>query len=166
MALRPVRPEPHDHAFAIRPLWREPFVMLAPTGHPLLDKKEVDLLDFADQRVITIGNPLANTVVGYEAEAELSIKDLVAPYGTVSHQPTALGAMVRAGHGIGIINYLGAAMIQREGMEMRPIRDLHRYCDVGIWWHSERPLGAAAPAFIRTVFQTPRPEGTTAIPPV
>jgi hypothetical protein len=109
VALRPVRPEPHDHAFAMRPLWREPFVMLAPTGHPLLDKKEVDLLDFADQRVITIGNPLA---------------------------------------------------------KRRPIRDLHRYRDVGIWWHSERPLGAAAQAFIRTVFRTPRPEGATAIPPV
>lgn len=166
VALRPIRPEPHDHAFTMRPLWREPFVMLAPIGHPLLDKKEVDLLDFADQRVITIGNPLANAVVGYEAEVELSMKDLVAPYGTVSHQPTTLGAMVRAGHGIGVINYLGAVMIQREGMEMRPIGNLHRYRDVGVWWHSERPLGAAAQAFLRTVLRAPRPEGTTAIPPV
>ncbi|WP_329359566.1 LysR family transcriptional regulator [Streptomyces sp. NBC_01483] len=166
VALRPIRPEPHDHAFTMRPLWREPFVVLAPTGHPLLEKNEVDLGDFADQRVITIGDPLANTVVGYEAEVELSIKDLVAPYGTVAHQPTTLGAMVRAGHGLGIINYLGAVMIQREGMEMRPIRHLNRYRDVGIWWHSERPLGAAAQAFIRAVVQAPRPEGTTAVPPV
>ncbi|MFD3927659.1 LysR family transcriptional regulator [Streptomyces sp. NPDC058614] len=165
VALRPVRPEPHDHAFTMRPLWREPFVMLAPTGHPLLDKSEVDLEDFVNQRVITIGNPLANTVVGYEAEVELSIKDTVAPYGTVSHQPTTLGAMVRAGHGIGIINYLGAVMIQREGMEMRPIRNLNRYRDVGIWWHSQRPLGAAAQAFIRAVLRAPRPEGTTAVSP-
>ncbi|MCW2899932.1 LysR family transcriptional regulator [Actinacidiphila oryziradicis] len=165
VALRPIRPEPHDQAFTMRPLWREPFVMLAPTGHPLLEKSEVDLRDFANQRVITIGNPLANTVVGYEAEVELSVKDMVAPYGTISHQPTTLGAMVRAGHGIGIINYLGAVMIQREGMEMRPIRDLHRYRDVGIWWHSERPLGAAAQAFIRAAIRAPRPEGTTAIPP-
>jgi DNA-binding transcriptional LysR family regulator len=164
VAIRPVRPEPHDHAFTMRPLWREPFVMLAPTGHPLLAKPEVDLLDFADQRVITIGDPLASTVVGYEAEVELSIKDMVAPFGTVSHQPTTLGAMVRAGQGIGIINYLGAVMIQREGMEMRPIRNLQRYRDVGIWWHSQRPLGAAAQAFIRAALRAPRPEGTTAIP--
>lgn len=74
--------------------------------------------------------------------------------------------MVRAGHGIGIINYLGAVMILREGMEMRPIQRLNRYRDVGIWWHSERPLGAAAQAFIRAVIRTPRPEGTTAVPPV
>jgi DNA-binding transcriptional LysR family regulator len=140
--------------------------MLAPTGHPLLDKSQVELADFADERVITIGDPLANTIVGYEAEVELSIKNLVSPYGIVSHQPTTLGAMVRAGHGIGIINYLGAVMILREGMEMRPIHQLNRYRDVGIWWHSERPLGAAARAFIRAVVKAPRPEGTTAVPPV
>ncbi|MCX5242830.1 LysR family transcriptional regulator [Streptomyces prunicolor] len=166
VALRPVRPEPHDHGFTMRPLWREPFVMLAPTGHPLLDKSQVELADFADERVITIGDPLANTIVGYEAEVELSIKNLVSPYGIVSHQPTTLGAMVRAGHGIGIINYLGAVMILREGMEMRPINQLNRYRDVGIWWHSERPLSAAARAFIRAVVKAPRPEGTTAVPPV
>jgi DNA-binding transcriptional LysR family regulator len=166
VALRPIRPEPQEHAFAMRPLWREPFVMLAPTGHPLLEKSEVDLLDFADQEVITIGNPLANMVVGYEAEVELSIKDMVAPHGIVSHQPTTLGARVRAGHGLGIINYLGAVMIQREGMEMRPIRNLNRYRDVGLWWHSERPLGAAAQAFIRRALRFPRPEGTTSVPPL
>jgi len=166
VALRTVRPEPHDHAFTMRPLWREPYVMLAPTGHPLLKKSEVELADFANQRVITIGDPLANTVVGYEAEVELSIQNLVSPNGIVSHQPTTLGAMVRAGHGLGIINYLGAVMILREGMEMRPIHQLNRYRDVGVWWHSERPLGAAAQAFIRAVLKAPRPEGTTVIPPV
>jgi LysR family hydrogen peroxide-inducible transcriptional activator len=165
VALRPMRPEPHDQSFTVRPLWRELFVMLAPTGHPLLDKEEVDLLDFADHRVITIGNPLGDTAVGYEAEVELSIKDLVAPHGIVSHQPTTLGARVRAGHGLGIINYLGAVMVQRDGMEMRPIRNLNRYRDVGLWWHSERPMGAAARAFIRAALSAPRPEGTTAVPP-
>jgi DNA-binding transcriptional LysR family regulator len=165
VALRPVRPEPHDHAFTMRPLWREPFVLLAPTGHPLLEKETIELSDLADQRVITIGNPLANSVVGDEAEAALTIKDLVAPSGIVFHQPTTLGAMVRAGHGIGVINYLGATMIQREGMQIRPIHNLNRYRDVGIWWHSERPLGAAARAFIRAVVQAPRPEGTMAVPP-
>ena len=108
VALRPLRPEPHDHAFTMRPLWREPFVLLAPTGHPLLEKDAIELSDLADQRVITIGNPLADSVVGDEAEAALTIKDLVAPSGIVFHQPTTLGAMVRAGHGIGVINYLGA----------------------------------------------------------
>jgi hypothetical protein len=49
-------------------------------------------------------------------------------------------------------------------MEMRPIRNLQRYRDVGIWWHSQRPLGAAAQAFIRAALRAPRPEGTTAIP--
>ncbi|WP_019070194.1 LysR family transcriptional regulator [Streptomyces hokutonensis] len=166
VALRTVRPEPHDHAFTMRPLWREPYVMLAPTGHPLLKKSEVELADFANQRVITIGDPLANTVVGYEAEVELSIQNLVSPNGIVSHQPTTLGAMVRAGHGLGIINHLGAVMILREGMEMRPLHQLNRFRDVGVWWHSERPLGAAAQAFIRAVMRAPRPEGTTAIPPV
>jgi len=32
VALRPLRPEPRDRALAVHPLWREPFVVLAPCG--------------------------------------------------------------------------------------------------------------------------------------
>jgi DNA-binding transcriptional LysR family regulator len=164
VALRPLRPEPRDRALAAHPLWREPFVVLAPSGHPLLGKDEVDLADLDNQRIITIGNPLANTTVGYEVDTELSIKDMIAPYSTVSHQPTTLGAMVRAGLGVGVVNYLAATMVRGDGMEIRPIRDLQRYRDVGIWWHLERPLNAAAKAFVRAVIDAPPPAGTTRIP--
>jgi DNA-binding transcriptional LysR family regulator len=166
VALRTLRPEPRDRALTMRPLWREPFVVLAPLGHPLLDKDAVDLGDLDGQRIITIGNPLANTTVGYEVDTELSIKDMIAPYSTVSHQPTTLGAMVRAGLGIGVVNYLAATMVRGDGMEIRPIRDLDRYRDVGIWWHSERPLSAAAKAFVRAVMEAPLPVGTFPIPGV
>jgi DNA-binding transcriptional LysR family regulator len=165
VALRPLRPEPHDHALTVRPLWREPFVMLAPAGHPLLAKAEVELADFAGQRVITIGNPLSSPVVGYEAEVELRLRELVASHGVVSHHPTTLGARVRAGHGLGIVNRLAAVMVLRDGMEFRPIRNLDRHRDVGVWWHSERPLGAAAKAFVRAALAAPRPAGTAAVPP-
>jgi DNA-binding transcriptional LysR family regulator len=149
VALRPLRPEPRDRALAV---------------HPLLGKDAVDLDDLDNQRIITIGNPLANTTVGYEVDTELSIKDMIAPYSTVSHQPTTLGAMVRAGLGIGVVNHLAATMVRSDGLEIRPIRDLERYRDVGIWWHSERPLNAAAKAFVRAVVDAPLPKGTTPIP--
>ncbi len=60
IAIRPLRPEPADRALAMRPLWREPFVLLAPHGHPLLASKTLTLEQIAGYPVITIGDPLAD----------------------------------------------------------------------------------------------------------
>jgi hypothetical protein len=40
---------------------------------------------------------LANMDIGYDVDAELSMNDPFAPFGTVSHHPTTLGATTRAG---------------------------------------------------------------------
>jgi DNA-binding transcriptional LysR family regulator len=164
LALRPLRPEPRDRALTMRPLWREPFVVVAPKGHPLLDRDEIEPAELSHHRVITIGNPLSDSLLGYEAETALSASYVEVPFGTVSHQPTTLAAMVNAGHGIGVINYLAAMMIRRDGLEIRPLAHLDRYRDVGIWWHSERPLTAAARAFVNIVLASPLPEGTVPVP--
>ncbi len=164
LALRPLRPEPRDRALTMRPLWREPFVVVAPTGHPLLDGDEIEPAELSHYRVITIGNPLSDSLLGYEAETALGANYVDVPLGTVSHQPTTLAAMVGAGHGIGVINYLAAMMIRRDGLEIRPLAHLDRYRDVGIWWHSERPLTAAARAFLDIVLAAPLPAGTVPVP--
>jgi LysR family hydrogen peroxide-inducible transcriptional activator len=163
VALRPLRPEPVDHALTFRPLWREPFVVLLPVGHPLLAEEAVALEQLASHRVITIGNPLQDSL-GYEAEAALHASYVEVPMGTVSQQPTTLAAMVRAGLGIGVVNLLAAAMVRTDGLESRPILDLHRYRDVGVWWHSERPLPRASKAFIDLVVDSPIPHGTSPVP--
>jgi LysR family hydrogen peroxide-inducible transcriptional activator len=164
VAIRPLRPEPRIPGLSMRPLWREPFVALVPSGHPFAEQEMVRAEQLAKERVITIGNPLADSLLGYEAQAALSRNSQEVPFGTVSHQPTTLAAMVRGGHGIGVINYLAAVMIHREGLEIRPISQLTAHRDVGIWWHSERPLSRAARAFIEVVLETPRPAGTSQIP--
>jgi DNA-binding transcriptional LysR family regulator len=164
VAIRPLRPEPRIPSLSMRPLWREPFVALVPSGHPFADQEEVRPEQLAKERVITIGNPLADSLLGYEAQAALSRNSKEVPFGTVSHQPTTLAAMVGAGHGVGVINLLAAVMIRREGLEIRHIGQLKAHRDVGIWWHSERPLSRAARAFIDVVLETPRPAGTSQIP--
>jgi DNA-binding transcriptional LysR family regulator len=163
VALRPMRPEPRDRAFSVRPLWREPFVVVLPVGHPLLDDEVIDPRRLTGERVITIGNPLSDEVLGSEAESAFSSINRRLPAGSVSHQPSTLGAMVRAGHGIGVMNYLGFAMIRHDGLESREL-GIDHYRDVGVWWHSERPLTASAQAFISTVIAAPRPDGTWEIP--
>jgi len=164
VAIRPLRPEPRIPGLSMRPLWREPFVALVPSGHAFAEQDEVRPEQLARERVITIGNPLADSLLGYEAQAALSRNSQEVPFGTVSHQPTTLAAMVRGGHGVGVINYLAAVMIHREGLETRPITGLKAHRDVGIWWHAEHPLSRAARAFIDVVLDTPRPEGTSQIP--
>jgi DNA-binding transcriptional LysR family regulator len=163
VALRPLRPEPRVPGLTMRPLWREPFVALVPVAHALAGQGAIRPGQLASERVITIGNPLADSLLGYEAEAALGADCEEIPFGTVSHQPTTLAAMVRGGHGVGVINYLAAVMICRDGLEIRPINGLNSYRDVGIWWHADRPLSRAAQAFIDLVLKTPRPDGTSAI---
>ncbi|HKB28360.1 MAG TPA: LysR family transcriptional regulator [Candidatus Limnocylindrales bacterium] len=164
VAIRPLRPEPADRALVVRPLWREPFVLLAPIGHPVLESKIVGLEQIAEYPVITIGDPLADQSVGYEAWSALLADRLEQPGGMVSHHPTTLVGMVRAGHGLGLLNFLAAAMARTDGLEVREIENRHLHRDVGVWWHSERPISRAAQALIDLAVASPRPAGTYAVP--
>ncbi|MEN3266224.1 LysR family transcriptional regulator [Pseudonocardia sp.] len=164
VALRPLRPEPGNRALTFRPLWREPFLVLLPAGHPLLAEESIALHQLASHRMITIGDPLLESSLGHEAASALHTGyDAAIPAGTVSHQPTTLAAMVRAGLGVGVVNLLAVDMVRSDGVQSRPIRDLHQFRDVGVWWHPERPLGRASKVFLDAVISAPVPEGTTAL---
>jgi len=164
VGLRPRRPEPTDRALVMRPLWREPFVVIAPLGHPILESEIVELEQIVAYPVITIGDPMADQSVGYEAWSAIRASHLTPPLGIVSHQPTTLAAMVRAGHGVGLVNLLVAAMVRKDGVEVREIENSNLYRDVGLWWHSERPLSRASLAFIDLAMAAPLPPGTSAVP--
>jgi DNA-binding transcriptional LysR family regulator len=164
VALRPLRPEPAEHTLIHRGIWREPFVVLAPPGHPLLAVDSIGLDDVAAYPVITIGDPLGDPSLGYEAWSAMQASRIEPAAGVVSHQPTTLAAMVRAGHGIGLVNSLAAAMVRTDGLEVRELTSQHLYRDVGLWWHSERPLSRAAQAFVDLVLAADRPAGTLPVP--
>jgi DNA-binding transcriptional LysR family regulator len=165
VALRPLRPEPVDHALVCRGMWREPFVVVAPPGHPVLAHDSIMLEDVAGYPVITIGDPLADPSLGYEAWSAMRSSRIEATAGIVAHQPTTLAAMVRGGHGIGLLNSLAGAMVRTDGLEVRRVTNRHLYRDVGLWWHGERPLSRAAQAFIDLVLGSGRPAGTLPIRP-
>jgi DNA-binding transcriptional LysR family regulator len=164
VALRPLRPEPADHALVSRGIWREPFVVLAPPGHPVLSNDSVTLEDIAAYPVITIGDPLGDPSLGYEAWSAMRSSRIEPAAGVVSHQPTTLAAMVREGHGIGLLNSVAGAMVRTDGLEIRNVTNRHLYRDVGLWWHAERPLSRAAQAFVDLVLHSDRPVGTIPIP--
>jgi DNA-binding transcriptional LysR family regulator len=165
VALRPLRPDPTDPALIGRRLWREPFVLLAPPGHPILDRDAIRLEQIVRFPVITIGDPLADPLLGYEVLSAVHARGIAADMGFVSHQPTTLAAMVRAGHGIGLVNLLAASMVRTDGLEIRQVDSPHLHRDVAVWWHSARPLSRAAEAFIELVMSTGRPPGTLPLGP-
>lgn len=160
VALRPLRPEPTDPAMIGRPLWREPFVVLAPPRHPILDQDSIPLERIVTFPVITIGDPLGDPLLGYEALSVVHARGIAADMGFVSHQPTTLAAMVRAGHGIGLVNLLAASMVRTDGLEIRQVDSEYLHRDVAVWWHASRPLSRAAETFIDLVLSKDRPEGT------
>jgi DNA-binding transcriptional LysR family regulator len=160
VALRPYRPEPSDRTLVRRGLWREPFVILAPDGHELLSQTEIDLAQIAEYPVITIGDPFAGQSLGYEAWTGLHHRHLEPNLGMVTHQPTTLAAMVRAGHGIGLVNLLAATMVRADGLEVRPLASPTVAREVGLWWHDHEPLSRATQTFIEYALAANRPEGT------
>lgn len=162
VALRPYRPEPADRTLVRRGLWREPFVLLAPGGHEILESSEITLEAIARHPVITIGDPFAGQSLGYEAWVGMHDRRIEPYGGIVSHQPTTLAAMVRAGHGLGIVNLLAATMVRTDGLVVRPVDRPPLYRDVGLWWHEDEPLSRATQAFIDAVLASPRPGGTEA----
>jgi LysR family transcriptional regulator, hydrogen peroxide-inducible genes activator len=164
VALRPLWPEPHDRNLEARPLWRESFVVLAPTGHPLLARQTVVPDELRDHRVITIGDPLSSSAIGHEAEGLLASVGISTSSGIVSHQPTTLAAMVRAGLGVGLVNQLATLIVPMDGLEVRSITGLQRWRDVGVWWHRDRPLSPAAHEFIRSIRSEPVPQVATPLP--
>jgi DNA-binding transcriptional LysR family regulator len=161
VALRPYRPEPANRSLIRRGLWREPFAVLAPQGHEVLEGERIILERIARYPVITIGDPLADQRLGYEAWAGLRDSRIEAPVGIVSHQPTTLAAMVKAGHGVGLLNLLAATMVRTEGLELRTIDNPLLYRDVALWWHSDQPLSRASQALVDLVLASERPAGTT-----
>jgi DNA-binding transcriptional LysR family regulator len=54
-------------------------------------------------------------------------------------------------------------MARRDGLEVRLVDDSHLFRDVGLWWHSERPLSRVAQAFIDLALASERPPGTLPI---
>jgi DNA-binding transcriptional LysR family regulator len=160
LALRPYRPEPADRSLVRRGLWREPFVILAPQGHELLEHTELELEQIAAHPVITIGDPFASQSLGYEAWTGMHHRHLEPFTGMVSHQPTTLAAMVRAGQGIGLLNLVAARMVRTDGLEVRPLADASVHRDVGLWWHDHEPLSRAAQTFIDYALAAERPAGT------
>jgi DNA-binding transcriptional LysR family regulator len=160
LALRPYRPEPTDRSLVRRGLWREPFVILAPTGHELLAASQIDLEQIANYPVITIGDPFDGQRLGYEAWTGMHHRHLEPYLGMVSHQPTTLAAMVRAGQGIGLLNLLAARMVRTDGLEVRPLANPSVFRDVGLWWHGNEPLSRAVQTFIEYTLAADRPDGT------
>jgi DNA-binding transcriptional LysR family regulator len=162
VALRPYRPEPADRGLQRQGLWREPFVLLAREGHPVLDNASITLGEIAKYPVITIGDPFAGQSLGYEVWTGMHNRHIEPDVGIVSHQPTTLAAMVRAGQGLGLVNLLAARMVRTEGLAVRPLDGPALHRDVGLWWHGDEPLSHATQTFVDCVLAADRPDGTLA----
>lgn len=163
VALRPFRPAPLDTNVSFRGLWRESFVVLAPAGHAVLSTPSVRLEQILSHPVITLGDPFGHPTLGYEAWSALRSSGLTSTGGLVSHQPSTLAAMVRAGHGVGLLNSLAVSTIKTDGLAWVPVDSPTLYRDVGVWWRSDRPLSRTAHAFVQLAVQLPRPHGTQPI---
>lgn len=140
----------------VKPLMKEPFVLLCPKAHPIARKGQVDWSDLA-------GVPLVRT--SRQAGNRLLIDDALGPRRDqldwrweVLHIATAV-SMVNAGVGLTVIPRLAIDGIDMRELAALPLHNPGVTRTVGILTARDRPLSATAQAFRSTVERVVKADG-------
>ncbi|SJM71130.1 LysR family transcriptional regulator [Gulosibacter sp. 10] len=149
----PVQPELE---LAHRVLWQEPFVVVLPPGHELLELPEpIAPEHLAGRRIISIGRP------GKQIEPEIGrvVDDwgIDVEFAQQTEQPQTVVNMVKAGLGIGLINALAMEVSDTTGLHARRAGREHDGRSVGVWWDPDRYQSAATRLVLERILAEPIP---------
>lgn len=156
IAIRNSWPPQPELELAHKVLWQEPFVLVLPPGHALLDAPEpVDPKLLIGHRIISIGRP------GKQIEPEIDrvVNDwgIEADFTLQTEQPQTVVNMVKASLGIGIINALAMEVSDTTGLHARRIGRQRDGRSVGVWWDPSRYQSAATRLVLERILDEPTP---------
>lgn len=149
LAVRPVLPPARNDRLTFRQLWREPLVAVVPAGHALAGASSATLAQVAEHPLVTIGDPISG-VRQFETNLAFAEAGLQPTIAFQTNQPQTLAALVRAGLGVGVTNWLAMTTADCIGVELLPVESARVARQVAVWWHLDRP-GSAATSLVRDV---------------
>jgi DNA-binding transcriptional LysR family regulator len=147
LAVRADVPEPEagDRLSSV-PVWTEPLVAVVRPDDDLVARAaggRLQIGDLAGRDLITIGNPAVPTRAtgSYESQLAFSAAGLEPRITQQTNQPQTLLALVAAGVGVGVTNWLAVRTADDHGL--RAITIVGRACrrDVSVWWRTSSPVG-------------------------
>lgn len=166
LAVRPTVPAPEAGGrLSSVPLWSEPLVAVVRSEDPLVDRAEdgrLRLTELAARDLITIGNPAVPQRHAGSYESHLAFADAgLRPRVTQqTNQPQTLLALVAAGVGVGVTNWLAVRTADDHGLRTFTIDGPSCRRQVSVWWRTSSPLDRVH----RAVIDSCRRLGRSVIP--
>lgn len=154
LAVRPTVPAPDaGDRLSSMPLWSEPLVAVVRSDDPLVAGVEdgrLRLAELAARDLITIGNPAvperhAGPYESHLAFAEAGLRPRVTQQ---TNQPQTLLALVAAGVGVGVTNWLAVRTADDHGLRTFTIDGPSCRRQVSVWWRTSSPLDRVRRAVI------------------
>lgn len=128
-----------------QPLFADKFYLVAPNGHPLLQKKDVTWQDLQDHPFIALQRPSAMRQMIDQTTAERGVTLTVE---FEAQQLSSIGAMVASNLGISVIPSLAVQQMQNLGAQTRLLTRPQVNRQVGILTRRRYPLSSAANALV------------------
>jgi len=130
-------------------LFRGPFMVVFPPGHPLESKSELTWRDILGYPLTTLQGQFTKRLA---LDLRAALRDVnLSPAHEVSFLSTAL-AMANAGMGITVCVSYAASLVSLYGLTLRPLRDPEIFRSFYVFTRQGRSLSPAAEDFRRFVF--------------
>lgn len=162
IAVRAAEPSPRRIGLGSRPLFVEPYVVVAHAEHPAVRDGRIHLEELDGHDLITMGDPAHEHNVGHEYRRLVDRTGIAFSRRMVVSQPTTVVALVRERLGVGFLSRLAAHMCVDGDLVTQPLgRESRR--QVCLFWNTSRRLTRPVLEFVRELQQAPLPDGVMAV---
>ncbi|GAB3976576.1 LysR family transcriptional regulator [Actinoallomurus acanthiterrae] len=151
-------PRPRDPLLSWVPLRDEPLALATWTRHPLAGRSHVELMEVLHERFIAMP---AEFGLRQTTDALFAARGVHMDVALESAEIATIKALVRSELGIAIVPGGPTAPVVA-GVTLVPLSDEDAFRTIGVSWHMDRRLPAAASRFRGWVLSRPRPDGSPA----
>lgn len=147
---------------ACRLLWREPYAVAVPEGHPLT-RSALPLRpeQLASTPLVLIAQP--GSGVDPDTRAALARWELAPAVAWRTEQPQTLANLVKAGLGVGLVNRFAMDVCETTGLAVLQVGPIEEGRTVALWRDPARHMSSAARSLYRAILDAPPPPGTVAV---
>jgi LysR family transcriptional regulator, hydrogen peroxide-inducible genes activator len=138
----------NDEGLVVRELFTEELLLALPSGHPLTRKRNVNVSDLAEERLIVMkeGHCLGDQVLRF-----CERRDLRPQISFRSAQLETVQALVRAGFGISLVPAMAAQGSIRDTLAYRSLKPPRPERNIVVVWPNQRPPGRAANELLKLI---------------
>ena len=138
----------NDERLVVQELFKEELLLALPPGHPLTRKRQVNVSDLADERVIVMkeGHCLGDQVLRF-----CERRDIRPQISFRSAQLETVQALVRAGLGISLIPAMAVQVNVGKTLEYRSLKSPRPERKIVAVWPKQRPPGRAANELLKLI---------------